>query len=225
MTIPPQWRSALRLLLVTDGQGDPWRIERIAAAAITGGVRAVQVRERSLGARQLAALGDRLRQLLDPVSGLAMVNDRVDVALAGHYHGVQLGHRSLPVSSVRILVGDRLLLGASAHDADGLGAAQQAGADFAILAPVWPTTSKPTAPSLGIARAQVLTQQSQLPVVWLGGATPARLREAMQEGCAAAGFAVRSALCSAADPAAVTVEMLAAITSPGRRPASRGPAP
>lgn len=193
--------AALRVMLVTDGQGDVARIERIVAASIAGGIRAVQVRERTLTARQLALLGDRLRRLLEPVDGLAIVNDRIDVALAGHFHGVQVGHRSLPAATARVLCAERCLVGSSVHDAESLEDAARARCDWAILAPVWPTSSKPGAPSLGAARAGVLTQGATLPVLWLGGVTPERAPIARREG--AHGVAVRSALCDAADPEAV----------------------
>lgn len=201
--------DALRVVLVTDGRGDVARLERIVVAAIAGGVRAVQVRERTLTARQLALLGDRLLRVLEPVRGLAIVNDRIDVALAGHYHGVQVGHRSLPAATARVLCADLCLLGSSVHDADSLEDAARARCDWAILAPVWPTSSKPGAPSLGTARAAVLTQDARLPVLWLGGVTPERASDARREG--AVGVAVRSALCDAADPESIARALVTAM--------------
>src|SRR5690606_1755085 len=72
--------SALRLVMVTDGRGDGPRILAALRAAIDGGLRAVQLREPGMSARALAALCEALRELLDPLGGLVLVNDRADVA-------------------------------------------------------------------------------------------------------------------------------------------------
>lgn len=205
-------RSALRLLFVTDGRGDEERIEAQVAAAVTGGVRAVQVREPGLSARALVRLGERLRPVLARVQGLLFVNDRIDCALAGAFDGVQLGHRSIPWSLARRTAGPSLLLSASVHDARELAAAEAADVDLLVLSPVWPTPSKPGALALGVEAALQLGSKATRPVVWLGGVTAERLREldAVPVARRPEGFAVLSAIASAADPRAAATSLAAA---------------
>jgi thiamine-phosphate pyrophosphorylase len=193
--------SSLRLLLVTDGQGDRQRVRRIVEGALRGGVRAVQLREPTWTAAELAAACDELWPRLQDVGGLLFVNDRVDVAAAGLAHGVQVGRRSLPWPLARRALGAQALLSASVHGARDLAAAAAAGADVALLAPVWPTTSKPGAPALGVAAAAQLTAGAALPVVWLGGLERADAGSvlALPPEQRPIGVAARSMLCSAAD--------------------------
>lgn len=197
-------RRALRLCLITDGRGELASLLQLVQQALAGGVRAVQLREPMLTARQLGALGERLLPLVDAVQGVLLVNDRVDVAAAGLCHGVQLGHRSLPTAAARAALRHGELIGCSVHQEDELQRAAEDGADFALLAPVLPTGSKPGVPHLGIERAGQWTATAPLPVLWLGGFHAANLDAlgAVPAASRPLGIAVRSAICSAADPAA-----------------------
>ncbi|HEB53726.1 MAG TPA: thiamine phosphate synthase [bacterium] len=200
----------LRLQLITDGLGDEDRIVDIVSSALAAGLRSVQVREPKWSARLLLRACERLRPALDAVGGWLLVNDRVDVALAGAAHGVQLGHRSLPPATVRAMVGEQVVLGYSAHDADELGRAARDGCDFALLSPVWPTNSKPDAAFLGVERAGHLTAEARLPVLWLGGVdqtTAAELTRLPAEQ-RPIGIAVRSAIMQAPDVEQATRRLL-----------------
>lgn len=203
----------LRLVLVTDGQGDPARIERIVREVVQAGVRCVQLRESQLSARALMHLCERLLPLLDDVQGLLLVNDRVDVAAARCAHGAQVGHRSLPPALARQVLGPHAVLGFSAHEVAELDQAAEAQCDFALLSPVWPTTSKPGSPVLGVARAAHMTSRARLPVVWLGGADTAQLAQLVDVPAAGrpVGVAVRSAMMVAEQPGNAAAELLRAL--------------
>jgi thiamine-phosphate pyrophosphorylase len=200
--------AALRVLVITDGRGDPGRIEAVVAAAVAGGVRGVQVREPELSARELAALCARLRPLLTGCGGLLLVNDRADVAAAGLADGVHLGGRSLPVDAVRRFLPRPALVGSAAHDLAELERAADGGADFATLSPVWPTRSKPGHPGLGPERAAAWTRAARVPVLWLGGVDAARIRSLPAPR--PFGYAVLSTVFGAADPRARAAELCAA---------------
>jgi thiamine-phosphate pyrophosphorylase len=146
------------------------------------------------------------------VQGLLLVNDRLDVAAARLAHGTQIGHKSLPPDLARDVVGVRSLLGYSAHDMHELEAAAGI-CDFALLSPVWATTSKPGLPHLGVERAEQMTVVARLPVVWLGGIGSEQVAQiaAMQGLRRPAGIAVRSAVMSADDPAQAARSLLAAL--------------
>ncbi|MGC6486610.1 MAG: thiamine phosphate synthase [Planctomycetota bacterium] len=189
----------LRLTLITDGVGDLARIEAVVTGALRGGCRCVQLRERRWSARELARACERLRPLVDDVAGLLLVNDRVDVAAAGLAHGAQVGARSLPFDAARAALSAPALLGASVHDAAELRAAEAAGCDFVLLAPVWPSASKPGLGGLGVESAGALTETAKVPVIWLGGVSIERVA-ALPRPRRPAGFAAISALMGADDP-------------------------
>jgi thiamine monophosphate synthase len=107
----------------------------------------------------------------------------------------------------------RARLGVSCHDPEELAIARVAGADFALLAPVWATASKPGHVALGMARAGAWTADAGLPVLWLGGVTADRIAAVgeLPPALRPAGFAVRGALCEAVDVTAAAVALSAAI--------------
>lgn len=199
MTTPPRDLTAMELVLISDGLGDADRLRKLVAGAVKGGVRAVQLREPGMSARALADLCRALLPLLERVDGLLLVNDRADLAAAGLAHGVHLGRESLSPREVRRFLPAACLVGYSAHDPESLSRARAEGADYASLSPIFPTTCKPGAPAIGLQRARTWTAAAGVPVIWLGGLNRSNLDRARHGG--AWGFALRSALCDAADPA------------------------
>lgn len=67
-------------------------------------------------------------------------------------------------------------LTAAAHSRPALVRAERLGVDGVFLSPVFPTRSHPTARTLGPARFGLLTRGVNVPVLALGGITPATLK-------------------------------------------------
>ena len=65
---------------------------------------------------------------------------------------------------------------ATAHSLRELAQARAAGADAALLSPIFPTRSHPGAPVLGTVRWRALAAKAPVPVIALGGLTAHRAR-------------------------------------------------
>lgn len=190
------------LYLITDRRQVPAgrTLVETVEAALHGGVRAVQLREKDLSAAELLPLAVELRALTRRYGARLLINDRIDVALAVEADGVHLGGHSLPTAVARHLLGPRALIGVSTHHRDEIAAA--AGADFVTFGPVFATPSKLAyGEPVGVKALCLACQNSPLPVFALGGIKPCHLDELYPAG--AAGIAVISALITADDPAAV----------------------
>jgi len=85
----------------------------------------------------------------------------------------------------------RLLITASAHSRRALIRAKRAGADAALLGPVFPTASHPGAPALGPLRFAAMVRRSGLPIYALGGIGPGNARRLI--GTGATGIAALAA--------------------------------
>ena len=196
--------------LVTDRRQTGGRdLEPVVEAALRGGVRAVQLRERDLSTRDLLALATRLRALTSRHGALLLVNDRIDVALACGADGVHLPASSFAVRDARALLGPRRLIGVSTHHPNEVAAAAESGADFVVFGPVHDTPSKrPYGPPLGLAALRRAAAEASIPVYAIGGIDAAGAAEARRSG--AAGVAVVRAILAAADPAAVAAQLAAA---------------
>jgi len=194
------------LVLVTDRTATRDRdLVAVVETALAAGLPAVQLREKDLPGRPLLALAERLRAATARTGALLFINDRVDVAIACGADGVHLGGTSMPVDAARRLVGDGALIGVSTH-APG---EAPAGADFAFFGPVWETPSKSGAQ--GAARLAAAVRAAPIPLLAIGGVTPARIAEVGTTG--AAGVAVIRAILAADDPGAATRALVEAVAT------------
>ena len=201
----------LRLCLVTDRTQTRGReLVAVVDECLAAGLPAVQVREKDLGAGDLAFLCRRLRPLTLDRGALLIVNDRVDVALAVGADGVQRTHASLPVEDIRALVDKRLRVGASVHSLEEAVEAEVKGADWVVFGPVYDTASKRVwGPPQGPARLERVAAALQIPVIAIGGVTPERVREV--RGAGARGVAAISAILDTDRPADATRRFLDAL--------------
>lgn len=202
---------SFRLCLVTDrGRTRGRPLLELVAAALRGGVEAVQLREKDLSGRELYDLAVALRALCRQYDAKLLVNDRVDVALAAGADGVQLPLTSFDPADARRLIGQGKLIGASAHGPEEARAAAAAGADFVVLGPIFDTPSKrPYGPPLGVNRLREISGQLGVPVLAIGGVRADHASALRQAG--AWGVAVVSAILEAADPAAAAAELRASL--------------
>lgn len=200
------------LYLITDRKQLPTGrgLTETVAAALKGGVRAVQLREKDLSAAELYPLALELRELTARHGARLLINDRLDVALAVEADGVHLGGHSLPVAVARSVLGPDKLIGVSTHHPEEVVAAARDGADFVTFGPVFFTPSKAAygAP-VGLDRLREACAISALPVLALGGVNPARLPEITEAGCRR--IALIAAILTADDPAAEASTILTAL--------------
>ena len=194
--------SSWGIYLVTDRTATGGRdLVEVVAAALCGGIRAVQLRERECSTRELVLLARVLRELTSRHGAALLVNDRVDVALACDADGVHLPGHSFAVAEARRLLGPRRLIGVSTHAPAEIATAAAAGADFTVFGPIYDTPAKRAfgAP-LGLTALAAARAASQLPLLAIGGIDSGRVGEVRAGG--ADGVAVIRAVLAADDPAA-----------------------
>jgi thiamine-phosphate pyrophosphorylase len=189
----------------TGGRDLLWVLER----ALEGGVRAIQLREKDLGGRELFHLAEKTKRLCDRFGATLFVNDRIDVALGVDAQGVQLGSASVPIEAARLLLGEKKLLGVSTHSIKEAEAAQRAGADFILFGPVYFTPSKAAyGKPQGIALLKEVVEKIHLPVYAIGGIKEENVREVKATGVK--GVALISAVLTAMAPAEAARDIIAA---------------
>jgi thiamine-phosphate pyrophosphorylase len=198
----------LSLCLVTDRTQTRGRdLVVVVGECLAAGLPAVQVREKDLGAADLAVLCRRLLEPARAVGAMLVVNDRVDVALAVGAGAVQRTHASLPVDDIRAIAGRRLRIGASVHSLQDAVDAELEGADWVTYGPVYETPSKrPYGSPQGLARLADVARGLRIPVIAIGGITPERVKDVREAG--ARGVAVISSILAADSPADATRRFL-----------------
>jgi thiamine-phosphate pyrophosphorylase len=199
------------LYVITDRQQTAGRpLPVVVEAALRGGARAFQLREKDLAPRDLLPLAQEIRQLTQAYGARLLINDRIDVALAVNADGVHLTTTSLPVHVARQLLGSDRLLGVSTHNLVEARAAAEGGADFVVFGPVFFTPSKvPYGQPVGLDALRAVCADVALPILAIGGIKKANLDQVVAAG--ANGIAVISAVIAADDPTAATEDLLATL--------------
>jgi thiamine-phosphate pyrophosphorylase len=189
------------LYLVTDRSLSKGRsTAEIVAAAVAGGVSCIQLREKSCGTREFLNEALALQPLLKSRNIPLIINDRLDIALAIEADGVHLGQSDMPIGMARKIAGDSLIIGISAESVDDALRAEQEGADYIGISPVFSTPTKTDiAPPLGLEGVQQIRALVDIPLVGIGGINSDNAESVLAAG--ADGIAVVSAIVSAADPA------------------------
>lgn len=182
-----------------------WTIERSAA----GGADIVQLREKSLGDRELLDRARDVRRWTRKANVLFVVNDRPDIARLVEADGVHLGQDDLSVKDARRIVGPDLLIGVSTHNLEQVRRAVLDGADYIGAGPVFPSATKTfdTFPGLEFVRAA--TAETSLPAFALGGIGPANVGTVVEAG--ARRVAVSAAVAAADDPEQAARSLKAAL--------------
>lgn len=156
-------------------------LPELARATAAAGARWLQVREKDLAGAALLALVREIVAAAAASPMRVMVNGRADVALLGGAHGVHLPEEGLPPRDVRNSF-PGLIVGVSCHSADSVLRAEQGGAHYAVLGPVFPTTGKDR--PLGLEAVAATARRTALPLVAIGGITHANAAAVWAAGAA-----------------------------------------
>ncbi len=168
-------------------------IVRAVESALEGGVRLVQLREKDLSAKEILTLAKRLRAKTSESGAKLFINDRVDIALLSGADGVHLGQDSFSPVDARKILGEKMLIGVSAHSIKEAEAAEQEGADFITFGPVFHTPSKARyGEPVGAGLLKEACNRLKIPVYAIGGVKRENMKEAVAAG--AGGVAVISAI-------------------------------
>lgn len=182
----------------------------VVRAAISGGVTAVQLRDKEMPVREMITLANALLEVTRPAGVPLIVNDRIDVALATGADGLHVGQSDLPGDIARRLLGPDLLLGISATTVEEARLAEQHGADYLGVGDVFGTPSKPDAGvPIGLQGLAEITRIASIPVVAIGGITLENAARTIEAG--ASGVAVISAILRTPDPAVAAENLLKAV--------------
>lgn len=186
-------KTDFNLYLITDRKQLPAGCSLYIAVrqALIGGVRAIQLREKDLGTRELLKLAYSMRNLTAKYDARLFINDRFDIALAVGADGVHLTQKSIPTDAVRNIVNasrvtrhtSRFLIGVSTHSMKEAKEAEKGGADFITFGPVYRTSSKlKYGVPVGLNRLKRVSRELDIPVFGLGGVKKKRIEEVMKAG-------------------------------------------
>lgn len=161
------------LYAITDAEliGDA-RLLPAVAAALQGGARLVQYRDKSQDAARRRQEAEALRSLCHTHGALLIINDDVQLAADCGADGVHLGKDDSAIQTARQLLGPSAIIGVSCYnDLTRAHAAQSAGADYLAFGSFYPSAIKPQAPRATLELLRQARQELRLPLCAIGGIT------------------------------------------------------
>jgi len=173
-----------RVCYITDRKSCPIPLLQNIKLVIESSVDYIQIREKDLTARELFSLAKEVRALALGHETKVLVNDRLDIALAAGLDGIHLRQESIRPDQIRDrLVCQNFIIGASTHSFDELRRAENQGADYVTLGPIFFSPSKAIyGEPLGLEALKRITRYTSVPVLALGGVDKTNYKECLRTG-------------------------------------------
>ncbi|MDR1084590.1 MAG: thiamine phosphate synthase [Deltaproteobacteria bacterium] len=194
-------------LIVSTQSASPRTVVELIDLAFTGGVTAVQLREKDLPARDFYNLATEVALFCRQSKRPIIINDRLDLALAVGADGLHLGQDDLPLEVARKFWPRPKTLGATTKTPQAAQKAQELGADYLGIGALFPSPSKPTAPVMALETIEAIKRQVSLPLIGIGGITAENASLAWSWGFD--GLAVISAITGSPEPTQAARDILA----------------
>lgn len=190
--------AQVRLYLVTPLAPQAGSLLSVVEQAIAGGVGCVQLRDKHASDEQILQASELLKPVCARSGVLLLINDRPDLAAAAQVDGVHVGQDDAAVVEARVAVGDGMLIGLSTHSPEQVIVAQDSGADYIGVGPVYATPTKAGRTPVGTQLVTYAAANSQLPFVAIGGIDLSNVGDVVAAG--AKRVAVVRAICDNDDP-------------------------
>jgi thiamine-phosphate pyrophosphorylase len=206
MTPKPKLSALLnaRLYLVTSPESN---LIHIVEAALNGGLRLVQYRDKIADNATRYDNATKLKFLCHQYGAVFIINDHIDLALAVDADGVHLGQQDYPIDVARRLLGPEKIIGRSTTNPTELQRAIAEKADYIGVGPVYETPTKPGKSASGYEYIAYAKAHAPMPWYAIGGVDATNLQDVIAAGAGRA--AVVRAIMQAPDPKAITQQLVA----------------
>jgi thiamine-phosphate pyrophosphorylase len=140
----------------------------VAIAALKGGVRIVQYREKEKDEETMIAEASEIKKACKEYGAIFIVDDKIRVAMAVDADGVHLGQEDMPLQTARKLWPNKII-GISAKNPQQAAAAEKDGATYLGVGAVFPTNTKVKTTVIGTEGLIAVRRSTKLPVYAIGG--------------------------------------------------------
>ena len=186
-------------------------VEHVLNQAIAGGIRVVQIREKTMQDRELIEFARRVRSITRESGTLLIINDRPDLAALCEADGVHVGQEELRVHDVRRIVGPNCLIGVSTHSIEQARKAVIDGASYIGVGPTFRSGTKAFSEFAGLDFVREVAAEITLPWYAIGGIDPTNIGDAVEAG--ASRVAISGAVCRADDPRYAAEQLVAQLST------------
>ena len=157
--------------------------EDVVAAALRGGARIIQLRDKDAPREELLAVGRRLAKLCGDAGALFIVNDDPALAAEVGAGGVHVGPSDPPPDEARRIMGADAVVGWSIKGSvETARQAQARGVSYVAVGSIFATTTKAGAVEIGVDAIRRVREAVSLPVAAIGGINATNVGEVIRAG-------------------------------------------
>lgn len=202
----PSWQD-FRLYAITAESNHPGKsVVEVMEQALLGGAQILQLRNKTGKREEVLEQAKALRELTRKFHVPFIINDYPDIVLEVDADGVHLGQDDMPISEARAMLGPDRIIGISTHNLQQALAAEQDGADYIGVGPVFPTDTKPGRAAVTTSYVKEAARHISIPFVAIGGITLNNVDAVLSAG--AERICAVSAIVGHADPASICRALL-----------------
>ncbi|PCH59368.1 MAG: thiamine phosphate synthase [Gammaproteobacteria bacterium] len=151
---------------------DEERLYDNVAAALRGGARFIQYRDKVHNGVKRQRIGHRLLMLCREYGATLIINDDIALCLAIGAGGVHLGKGDANINTARAQLGETKIIGVSCYNQLQLAVqAQQDGADYVAFGSFYNSSTKPDAVAAPLSLLTEARMHVTVPIVAIGGIT------------------------------------------------------
>lgn len=151
-------------------------------AMIDGGIKIIQYRDKTKSIKEKVKEAKEIKELCREHNVVFIVNDHVDIAILVDADGVHIGQDDMSPADVRKLIGSDKIIGLSTHSEEqGMKAYLDPNVDYIGVGPIFPTTTKDTAP-VGLEYLEYAVKNLHLPFTAIGGIKEHNIHEIISRG-------------------------------------------
>ncbi|MEM5871387.1 MAG: thiamine phosphate synthase [Candidatus Aenigmatarchaeota archaeon] len=171
------------LYFITDRSLSKKGVVEDVKAAISGGAKIVQYREKNLTMKEMVREAKEISKICKKNKVIFIVNDRVDLALAVEADGVHLGQDDIDFFDARKILGKNKIIGISVSSIKEAKRFEKLGADYVSLGPIFATSTKKDAGEpIGIEAIKEAKKKLKIPFTVIGGINFENLRSVIEAG-------------------------------------------
>jgi thiamine-phosphate pyrophosphorylase len=175
--------SRIQLYVIVDKRicGDR-AVEDAVRQAIEGGAQMIQYRDKDSDDTHFLSMAWELTAICKERGVPFIVNDRAHIAAEVDADGVHVGQKDLSVDQAGQMLGSVKIIGKSSSTLDQAIRAQDEGADYVGIGPIFDTPSKEIDKPIGLDIVPKANEMLGIPFFLIGGITEENLSQVIEAG-------------------------------------------
>ncbi|MCP4051216.1 MAG: thiamine phosphate synthase [bacterium] len=144
------------------------------------GVALVQLRDKKNKKSIILKKAEKIKKITEKYGVPFIVNDYIDIALYVDADGFHSGQDDISITIQRDITGPHKIIGRTTHNLKQGLKAEEEGADYISVGPLWNTPSKPGREGIGFEYLEQVRSKIKIPYVAIGGINLDRIDQVMK---------------------------------------------